>query len=307
MNNHFIEEVRKMRRREGEKTLAAFTCLYLADHVKINPSSAHLAIYKCLDQAFIKRGTKNVIAAPRGFGKTTLITLANILYSICYRKEPYIMVLSHTKSQACQILESVKRELENNQKLRDDFPELLSAKPKPWSREQLQTLNGVRVAAFGFGQSIRGRKHGQYRPSLVICDDLEKADLTFNVEVKEKLRSWFEQAALEIGNSETNYMLIGNFYHPECLLGDYIDEQKHPNWTKLVYRAIVSWPKNMALWDAWAKVYNSREAFENKKGTEAATAFFRANEAQMIEGSEVLWPEKWTLYELMEKHENGPI
>lgn len=305
--SNLLEESRQMRRILGETSVKVFAQLYLSHHIDIRPSKAHEEICSLLDQMFKCRGSKIVIAAPRGFGKTTQITFAYILYCICYRKEPYSMLLSYSKSQACQILESVKKELETNRKLLDDFPELLSAKPKPWNHEQIQTLNGVRVAAFGFGQSIRGRKHGQYRPSLVIADDLEKADPGFNPETKEKLKNWFEQAALEIGNSETNYMLIGNFFHPDCLLGEYVDEQKHPNWIKKVYRALESWPTNTALWDNWRDIYNSRVEFQGARGPMAALAFYSVNKALMDAGGVTLWPARWTLYQLMEIHGNNPV
>lgn len=305
MSHNYEDDARMIRREEGRKSFRMFVRLYLSQHFGILPSKAHEAIYALLDQCIKLRGSKIVIAAPRGFGKTTLITLAYIIYCVCYKKEPYIMILSHGKSQACQILENVKREFETNLKLLADFPELLGA--KPWNHEQIQTLNGVRVAAFGHEQSIRGRKHGQYRPSLVIADDLEKADLGFNPETKAKLKAWYEQAALEIGNSETNYMLIGNFYHPECLIGEFINDQKYPNWIKKVYPAIVSWPNNTTLWDFWRKIYNSREAFQGAHGPAAALAYYEANKFLMDEGAVVLWPDRWTLYQLMEMHENNPI
>jgi predicted phage terminase large subunit-like protein len=307
MSNQPEDEARRMRREQGEKSVKIFARLYMSAHFTIPPCNAHVEIYDLLDQCIKRRGSKVVIAAPRGLGKSTVVTLTYLAYCVCYKKEPYVMVLSQGKSQACQILENLKRELETNPKLLSDFPELLSGKPKPWNHEQIQTLNGVRVAAFGHEQSIRGRRHGQYRPSLVIADDLEKADLGFNPETKEKLKKWFEQAVLQIGNSDTNYMLIGNFFHPGCLIGDYIDEQKHPDWIKRVYQAIVSWPNNTTLWDLWRKVYNSREEFQGARGPSAALAYYEANKYLMDEGAVVLWPGRWTLYELMVIHENNPM
>lgn len=307
MRSNLKKEIAALRKRQAVKSLKDFALLYLPHHVLLKPSRAHGEIYELLFRILEKRGSKIVIAAPRGFGKSTLVTILFVLYVICFRREAFIVILSHTSSQAYQILENIKRELMDNKRLLEDFPELAGQRPRPWTREEIEVPNHVRIAAFGMDQGVRGRRYGKHRPTLVIADDIEDADKNFNHEEKEKQKRKFEQAILEVGSSETNYLLIGNYYHPDSLIGDYINPQMNPRWIKQIYRAVVSWPTNQKLWEKWSLIYNSKEKHKDDTGPEAAKAFYLENESAMLEGVEVLWPSRWTFYELMEKYEDNPV
>jgi len=224
------------------------------------------------------------IAAPRGFGKSTLVTLACVLYGVCHQRERFIVILSATASQAKQFLETVKQELEGNQKLLSDFPELTGDRPSPWTSSEIVTPSHIRILALGAEQRIRGRKHGKDRPTLVIVDDVENAESSFRLDAMDKLRDWFTRSILKVGSGDTNYLLIGTLHHPHCLLAEYIDPQQHPGWTKRTYRAVTAWAAKQTLWDRWAAIYNSREVWEDEHGPEAARAFFEANRKEMEEG-----------------------
>jgi len=266
-----------------------------------------LEIYALLEAALKPRGRKFAIAAPRGFGKSTLVTLAYVLYGICYAQEQFIVLLSATASQAMQFLENVKKELTDNHKLLTDFPELAGLRPSPWTRAELETPTHIRLLALGAGQHIRGRKFGRFRPTLVIADDLENAENTFSLESREHLRDWFTRSILKVGTDGTNYLLLGTLYHPYCLLAEYVDSNAHPEWTKRVYKAIVSWPQRADLWSQWTRLYNGQETWEEASGPPAAKAFYTANQPAMEEGVELLWPERWSFYRLREQYEDDPI
>lgn len=307
MINKLKNEISALRRSQAVKSLKDFARLYFPHYVYLLPSKAHDEIYDLLFHILKKRGSQVVIAAPRGFGKSTLVTILFILYVICFRREPFILIISHTSSQAYQILENVKMELVNKRIL-EDFRELAGKRPRPWTREEIVTPNHIRVAAFGMDQEgLRGRRYGKYRPTLVIGDDIEDADKNFNYEEKKKQKRKFEQAILEMGTSDTNYLLVGNYYHPDCLLGDYINPQINPRWIKKIYRAVISWPTNQKLQEKWALIYNSKEKYKDETGPVAAKAFYLENEAAMLEGVEMLWPDRWTFYELLEKYEDNPV
>ena len=50
------------------------------------------------------------------------------------------------------------------------------------------------------------------------------------------------------------------------------------------------------MWDAWERIFTD---LENPKHKEDAEDFFKANEAEMLEGTAVLWEEKLPYYALM--------
>lgn len=300
-------QVSQLRRAQGQRSLLAFTKFYLTEHLHHPPSAAHLKIYDLLEDAIQHRGRKLAIAAPRGFGKSTLVTLAYVLYGICYGQEQFIVLLSATASQAMQLLENVKKELMDNPKLLMDFPELAGPKPSPWTRSELETPTHVRLLALGAGQHIRGRKFGRFRPTLVIADDLENAENTFSLESRQQLKDWVNRAILKVGGEGTNYLFLGTLYHPYCLLAEYVDPNAHPEWKKQIHKAIVTWPQRTDLWSQWSRIYNGQEAWDSAHGPQAAQAFYVAHQAAMDEGVELLWPERWSFYRLREQYEDDPI
>ena len=130
MKNNVNKELSRLRRIEGGKSVLAFAMLYMKHHIHFTPSEAHLEIYRLLDIASVEKGKKIAIAAPRDFGKSTLITLIYIIYCICYSKEEFIVILSNTASQANQILDNIKKELTENELLKADFPEVFESSGK---------------------------------------------------------------------------------------------------------------------------------------------------------------------------------
>ena len=104
------KEASAVRRSASEGSIYTFAKMYLSAHLKFEPSEAHKEIYAELQKASNNRGVKLAVAAPRYFGKSTLITLIYILYSICYGKEKFIIIISNTASQATHTLDNIKLE-----------------------------------------------------------------------------------------------------------------------------------------------------------------------------------------------------
>lgn len=297
----------ELRRAEGLASLEAFARLYFSHYVQLPPSAAHRALYGLLEEAATNRDQKIAIAAPRGFGKTTMITTLYVLHGICYAREQFIVILSATSSQAIQILETVKRELRENQKLLADFPEVAWPRSRPWKDTDIKTPNSIRVLALSSGQQIRGRKHGHSRPTLVIADDLETAKARFSPELREQLKEWFNQAVLKAGDQRTNYLFLGTLYHPHSLLAEYVEPESHPLWQKRVYKAIIAWSKHPELWAQWRRIFHGKDAYKAARGRKAATQFYEDQKALMDEGVQLVWPEGYTYLALMELYEDDPV
>lgn len=311
MENNIYNQASRLRRQAGEKSLLAFSRLYLTEHIAIQPSDSHLEIYKLLSEMTSDRGKKLAIAAPRDFGKSTMITLAYIIYLICYSKEKFIVIISNTADQARKILNNVRKELTENEALSQDFPEIFEneGKPRPprWTKEDIITRNGIELTALGYNQQIRGRKHGCHRPTLVIMDDLEDGENTFSYETKENMKRWLNMSVLKVGSDKTNYLFIGTVHNSFSLLNEYLSTEVDPSWFGRKYKAIIEWPKNMNLWEQCWKIRNSIEAYNGQKGIPAAQKYYKDNKSAMDEGAVTIWPQKWALYRLMEMHVENDI
>ena len=308
MDRSLQNELSRFRREEGKKSILAFAGIYLKHHLKCLPSQAHIHIYCLLQKILVMRGNKVALAAPRDFGKSTLITLIYILYCIYYGLEKHIMVLSNTASQAYQILDNVRQELMGNPLFALDFPELFGPSGKLMrSREgDIITKNNIKVYGLGSGQNVRGRRFGNVRPGLVIADDLENAESTMSTESRQKTKDWVEKSVLKVGDPDTNYIFIGNLFHPYSLLGEYVNKELCPGWESYVYSAIVSWPTSK-LWDEWKLIRQSRSQYKGAGGPLAARTFYQDHKVEMDNGVVLLWPERYDILTLMELNEDNPL
>jgi len=191
-------------------------------------------------------GAKEVRAAPRGHAKSTLTTLILPLWCIAGRHRQFIGVISDTTEQAEEFLESIKAELEVNERLREDFPSACG-EGRTWKVGKILTKNGVKVACWGKRKRLRGVRFGSRRPDLMICDDLENDENVDSPEQREKDRKWFFKAVMKIGGRYTVYLVIGTILHYDSLLARLI---KQPVWTGKKWQAVIQW-SDSPLWERW--------------------------------------------------------
>ena len=307
--SNFHKDTGALRRKAAESSILAFARLYLPHHLVVNPSKAHFEVYDRLQEATNEKGKKIAIAAPRDFGKSTMITLIYLIYLICYAKESFIVIISHTASQAQKILENIRKELTENDKLREDFPEIFESlgRPKPprWTQDDIITRNNIEILALGYNQKIRGRRHGAYRPGLVVLDDAEPDDGWASPEMADRMKQWINKAVLKAGSDNTNYLFIGTVHHWLSVLGEYLKEDANPGWIKKRYQALVEWPDRMELWQKFFSIRNFKEPYRNNTGPVAAIRFYYDNQCLMDAGAVLLWPERWGVLKLMEMYNDN--
>ncbi len=230
-----------LRRDLARSDLRRFIEVYLPHHAKQAFGSMHTDLFEILETATAKRGARVAIAAPRGHAKSTIVSLAYILWCICYRLEEYIVLVSNTADQACDALSHIKKELEDNALLISDFPECCEA-PRPgpprWRKDEVITPNGVKISALGAGNKIRGRKHHHNRPGLIVLDDVENEADVRSPDQRLQLAEWFHKAVAKAGSGSTNIVVVGTILHFDSLLALLTDPNKSPGWTGKIYRAV---------------------------------------------------------------------
>ena len=294
-------ELRAKRRAICEQSVELFARTYLGHHFQLAPSQMHIDLFALLGEITLQQRPRRVaVAAPRGHAKTTVTSLAFVLWCILYRKEMFVLLVSATREQASALLKTIKHELESNGLLLEDFPEAcvpIERKhlTKPWKESQIALPNGVAVRALGAEQRMRGIKHNQHRPSLIVVDDLEDKEQTASAEQRRQLREWFEGTLLKMSEPTTNVVVVGTILHFDSLLANLtgahtsIGQAKVSGWESSVYRAVVSHSSRPELWERWEAVYCGREEHDGASGPSAAQAYYHANEEAMLTGCEVLW------------------
>lgn len=234
-------------------------------------------------------GCRRATAAPRGHAKSTNLTFKGSLHAALYRYKRYVIILSDTSDQANGFLSAIKDELEDNGAIREDFGDLTGG---VWRENVIITSHGVRIDAIGAGQKIRGRKHKNWRPDLMVLDDIENDENVRTVEQRKKLENWFYKAVSKAGDTYTDIVYIGTLLHYDSLLAKVL---KNPAYRSVKYKAVQSFSTS-PLWETWESIYtdlgNEGRELEAKK-------FFEENREEMLAGTKVLWEEKLSYYDLM--------
>lgn len=289
-------------RRALSRNFPLFRQMYFSHYHKVPDGIFQKEFSGILSRMTFNRGSKCAIAAPRESAKSTII-MEYILYCICQKLENFIVVVSNTNDQAVGFLTDVKHELETNEFLIRDFPDVceIGRMPGPprWTQKEIVTRNNIKVLALGTGQQIRGRRNQESRPSLIALDDIESDDSVQNPDSYYKLQDWLTKSALKAGNSRTNIIYGGTIHCYGSLLAQFTSSTAFPGWNKRVYRSIISWSPRSELWETWIRIFNHQEGYNGEEGPAAARKFFEANQVTMLEGTDVLWPASKSYYDLM--------
>lgn len=237
-------------------------------------------------------GSRQGTAAPRGHAKSTNFTFKDTLHAVLYQYKHYPIIISDSSDQAEGFLDDIKTELEDNPHILEDFGELKGN--KCWRMNVILTSTNIKIEALGSGKKIRGRRHKNWRPDLLVLDDIENDENVETPDQRKKLKNWYDRAVSKCGDTYTDIMYIGTLLHYDSLLSQVL---KNPRYKTKVYRAIIQEAAHRELWDKWESIYTN---LFDENHQENAKSFYLANKAAMDEGTKVLWEEKFTYYDLME-------
>lgn len=273
------ERLRRVRDRDGYQF---FLETYLPHYVKGEPSLFHQHIFDRVPGILASNaGVRDLFVAPRGASKSTHLSLGFALYCIVLGLKRYIIEVCDVYEQAALLIEALKAELETNIRLQTDFPEACG-QGRVWREGEFVTRNKIRVEGLGAAKKIRGRRHGPYRPDLLIFDDIENDEAVRSPEQRTKLWNWIQRAALKVGppDGSMDVIWVNTILHFDAVT---VRASKHPDWLVHEFQAVVRFPDRMDLWERFEEVYHN-------DGKEAATAYYEANRIDMDEGAIVNWP-----------------
>jgi hypothetical protein len=297
-------EISNLRRDTAKESLQAFAEIYLKGLVPTPYSVMHEEIFKLLDEASVKRSVKLAIAAPHGYCTSSLISVAYVLWSLCYEREPFIVLFSRTAKQAGDYLAQIKTQLRKNPLLLEDFPEICHVQssgrePDVWRRDEIALPNQTRVLALKVWEEIRSGPCSENLPTLVIFDGIESNQPSDGE--SSQLFRWIDGFRSHPDMAETNLIVTGISGTDHSLLEGLSDSKLCHGWKGKCYSAIIHWAKHKELWIQWEHIYFGAEEYLGRSGSRAAKQFFWARREMMLEGSQTLWPACEEYYWLMEQ------
>ena len=259
-----------------------FVSHYFPHYVRsASRSELHDYLFKTLPEILQDPKSINMAtAAPRGEAKSTLVSQLFTLYCLVTQKKRYALIVMDSINQAYPMLESIKVELEFNQRLRIDFPEV-AGQGRVWQATTILTKANQKVEIAGSGKKLRGLRHGAYRPDLVVLDDIENDEQVRSAEQRDKLHEWLKKTVLPLGvpGEKLDVVYIGTILHYDSVLNRTLSSKA---WKTAKFKALKKMPDDMALWDKW-------EDFYLNEGEAVADAFYSQNKSAMDKGAVVSW------------------
>ncbi len=175
---------RHCRRRGTRESPLAFAVTYLTGAMKpmrtpaggvYSFSEYHVALCEEAKCWMKPDGRRIGMIAPRGIGKSFWTMTALPLWAIAHGHRNFFAGYSHSDKQAVQRLDAIRHELEHNELLQFDFPELALPTGKG-SRNNSHLVNcasGRSFASNGLDAVTLGLRPGKYRPDILVIDDGE--------------------------------------------------------------------------------------------------------------------------------------
>jgi len=193
-----------------------FFAIYLGHYIKYNSAPFHNELLSLTEDST----QMNVIVAFRGSGKSTIMTLSYPLWAICGKlQKKFVVIFAQTETQAKQYLKNIKEELESNSLLRQDLGPFREEFDNEWNSKTLVIENyDARIMIASSEQSIRGIRHKEHRPDLIILDDVEDIQSVKTAEGRKKTFNWVTGDVIPLGDKNTKYVFIGNLLHNDSFL-----------------------------------------------------------------------------------------
>ena len=310
------------RRHQAERDFRFFCEAYfpLTFHLAWSPD--HLKVIAKIEEAVLEGGLF-AMAMPRGSGKTTICECACI-WAVLNGHREFVCLIGSDEGHAMDMLDSIKTELDGNELLLADFPEVVfpiqcldgianrcsgqlhqgERTHIGWTAREvvLPTIpgslgSGAIIKVAGITGRIRGMKFkrpdGQtVRPSLVVLDDPQTDESARSLSQCANRESILAGAVLGLAGpgKKISGIMPCTVIRPGDMADSILDRDRHPEWNGERTRMVYSFPADEKLWARYAEL--RAEGLRNGDGGKAATKFYGQHREAMDAGAKVAWRER---------------
>ncbi len=290
-------------------------------------SADHLRVMERMQSAVL-RGGLYVLACWRSFGKT-MLSEDCAEWATLYGHKRFVLLIGATEQAAQDMAASIRTDLEENELLAADFPEVCAPFQAMEGRPQRaasQTFNGEFLHAAGRSNCIqyatikgdaerpaargqiiktlgltgrlRGLKHKtpdgrEIRPDLAIPDDPQTDESAHSPEQCSSRERLLTRAVAASGGpgSVLSVIMPCTVIATGDLSSRFLDGKKHPEYMRELCGLVVKWPDAQeTLWKRYAEL-KAQGIDEGDPRGERATEFYALNRAAMDAGAVLSWPD----------------
>ncbi|MFN9436031.1 MAG: terminase gpA endonuclease subunit, partial [Planctomycetota bacterium] len=294
----------------------------------LNWSDDHLKVINRIEQAVMSGGLFSM-AMPRGSGKTTICECACIWAALNGHRE-FVCLIGSDEGHAMDMLDSIKMELDGNELLLADYPEVVFPIQSldgianrcngqlyqgqrthiGWTAREIvlptmpgSVASGAIVKVAGITGRIRGMKYKRadgrtVRPTLVVIDDPQTDESARSLSQCATRESILAGAILGLAGpgKKISGIMPCTVIRPGDMADNILSREKHPEWNGERTRMVYAFPSDEKLWLRYGEL--RAESLRMYGDTRLATEFYSANRSAMDEGAQIAWPERFNHDEL---------
>lgn len=187
--------------------------------------------------------------APRGYGKSTILTIARAVYEIVKNPNVRVLIAANTQLQAEVFLREIKAHFERNERVREYFGNFVSE--DKWDTREIvvaprtSTAKESTITCVGVGGPVASRHY-----DVIIADDLVDEENARTETQRERVKTWWYQTLLPCCEPDGRVFVIGTRYHHLDLYGHLIRNEyaeKHQIIPAIAAGGTTPWPEKFSL------------------------------------------------------------
>lgn len=188
---------------------------------------------------------------------------------------------------------SLRRELENNTVLKNDLGPFEEVSDEWGALTLVFKESGARIMVGSVEQSIRGLRHNQHRPDLIICDDVENLDSVKTRESRDKTYDWLMGEVIPARGENARIVVVGNMLHEDSLMAR-LKQDVSEGKRNAAYREYPLLDENGAI--AWPGKYPTMAHIETERQNMEESAFSREFLLKIISDADRVIHPEWIQY-----------
>lgn len=286
VRNCFWKASKQERRYFSKSNPCIFGEQYIKPYIRLWQSNTAKHQYYMMYEALISDNI--VIHVPVEHAKSTWFSLVLPLWFLINDRNTHGCILSNTGNQAYGFLNAIKWNIENNPKLKLDFPEIQRDSQKKWTEKEIMIKRDkdkqgkdYTIIARGTGQAILGTRF-----EWVIADDICDLDNTATELQRKKTLNWWNEIVDSRVIEGGKKIIIGTLQHEKDLLCTLSDSKSYK------YICLKALNDKIPLWsDMW-----SYERLMKKKDTIGTIAFSKTMQNDRLSSSNKSLDINWLNY-----------